>query len=260
MHNIRAPSSDPLRDARSALRRLDTLEGMPLKALATKSELAILHQRYNAGGSGSVTSWHADVVERILGIATNNIPDRDLPFAEVKVIPVLPPTHRGRVYVNWPVPKEDTRLCSLNYNDLFHQEFYESSLFHKVSSVLFVPIVWGEKVSANRSVEDWENMYISKSFLWIPDSEFLSKLKIDYDSIRQDMMTFAALLPLKPAAGLLTAPLTRGSYLDPRTGGGQNSKTASNFIHNGNTYRLKKKTWFYPKKYTYEVMQHVLFD
>ena len=73
-------------------------------------------------------------------------------------------------------------------------------------------------------------------------------------------MTFAALLPLKPAAGLLTAPLTRGSYLDPRTGGGQNSKTASNFIHNGNTYRLKKKTWFYPKKYTYEVMQHVLFD
>ena len=25
-------------------------------------------------------------------------------------------------------------------------------------------------------------------------------------------------------------------------------------------HELKKKTWFYPKNYTYEVMQHVLFD
>lgn len=260
MPDIRSPSSNPLRDARSALRRLDTLEGLPFSTLATNSELANLRQLYATGGSKRVGSWHAAVVERILGIPKNNIPDRDLPFAEVKVIPVLPPSPKATKYNNWPVPKEDTRLCSLNYNDLLNQEFYQSPLFHKVSSVLFVPVVWGENISANRRVKDWENMIVTSSFLWIPDSEFLSKLKMDYDSIRQEMTTFAGALPAMPPNGLLNVPLTKGKYLDPRTGGGQNASTASNLTHNGNTYRLKKKTWFYPKNYTYEVMQHVLFD
>ena len=260
MTDVRSPSTNPLRDARSALRRLDTLEGVPFGTLANPDELSILHEKLPTNGPRSITSWHSDVVERILGICTNNIPDRDLPFAEVKIIPIVSPASNPRSYANWPVPKEDTKLCSLNYNDLLEQGFYESVLFHKVSSVLFVPVVWGKKVAAERTIEDYENMYMVNSFLWIPDSDFLSKLKQDYDTIRQEMMNFAVSLPTSPPDELLSPPLNAGLYLKPRTGGGQDATSASNFSFNGKTYKLKKKTWFYPKRYTYDVMQHVFFE
>ena len=178
----------PPRDIRELLRRLDVCEGIPFGALITQQERENFERLWNRNETASVKSWHADLVEAILGKKKDNQKDRDLSYAEVKIIPVIQPKHTSRrqKYPLWPVPKEDTKLCSFSYNDLLNTEFIYSSVYRKLTSILFVPIVWGR--TEDRTPEDYFSMYMSNSFMWVPNIDLISKLEEDYNKVRRSLI------------------------------------------------------------------------
>ena len=253
----------PPRDIRELFRRLDVCEGIPFGALITAEERANFERLWNRSGAASVKSWHADLVEAILGNKKDNQRGRDLSYAEVKIIPVIQPkyTNRRQKYPFWPVPKEDTKLCSFSYNDLLNTEFIYSSVYRKLSSILFVPIVWGR--TEGRIPEDYFSMYMINSFMWVPNTDLISKLEEDYNKVRQSLVQQLKSGTVDFSSTELELEPHRketDSILYQKSGGGQLGSDVTKIRWKGKEYQVKVRTWWLSKSFTYNLMQYVMFN
>ena len=105
-----------------------------------------------------------------MGGDAGNEPEPDISRLgiEVKTIPI----GRGARVL------QPTKVTMLNYEDICVTEWAESSAFHKLRAVLFVPIV---KFDESRP-DQW---FIRRPFLWLPSVAILDQLKEDYDSVRR---------------------------------------------------------------------------
>ena len=74
----------PPRDIRELFRRLDVCEGIPFGALITAEERANFERLWNRSGAASVKSWHADLVEAILGKKKENYGLQYIEFSSKK--------------------------------------------------------------------------------------------------------------------------------------------------------------------------------
>jgi DNA mismatch repair protein MutH len=135
------------------------------------------------------------MVEAMLGIARNSLPDPDLASigAEVKSISLFPD---GR-------PRENTKITSLTLRRFADEaDFFTSHLYRKLRAILFLPI----HKSDNARPHGW---YLRPPFLWLPSADQLDVIRRDHamyvDAIheqRWDMLS-----------------LTHGQYLGVNTSG-----------------------------------------
>lgn len=253
----------PPRDIRELFRRMDVCEGIPFGALMNQEEEDNFFRLWSRGQTKSVKSWHADFVEAILGKKKDNQKGRDLSYAEIKIIPVVLPQipSKSSKFRHWPVPKEETKLCSFSYNDLLHTEFIHSSIYRKLSSILFVPIAWGPK--NDREPHDYFSMYMVNSFMWIPNTTLISKLEADYNEVRSSLISQLKEPLTFTESGVLELDLFRkkkASILFQKSGGGQLGSDSTKLNYAGKQYKVKVKTWWLSKSFTYELMQYVMFD
>jgi DNA mismatch repair protein MutH len=251
---------NPPRDIRECFRRLDVCEGVPFGALASELEKKSFQQLWSRKGPASVKSWHAVVVEALMGKSPDNKKDRDLDFAEIKIIPINNPKVNARIMKHWPVPKEATKLCYFCYDEVLQTEFVNSSVFRKLSSILFVPVMWGK--TNKRSPEDYYSMFMSNSFMWVPNVKMISQLRTEYDEIRAHLAAKVSKGEWTTEDGRIEVqfPKKGESVLFQKSGGGQKGSDSSKITINGRKYNAKKKTWWISKKFTYDLMQYVMFN
>lgn len=254
---------EPCRGVREMFRRLDVYEGVPLGVLADKKHREELDLAYKNKEKpwNSLKSWHAYLVEDILGVPKNSLKGRDLDYAEIKVIPIGYPK-KGTKLDRWPVPQEPTKICSLNYNELIENDFRESHIYRKLVSVIFVPIQRKMNWKQPEKI-DYESMYMVNSFMWIPNDGILQEIENEYNQIRSELIrqinTELKFKELSNGTIVLDIELNSGSILDPRTGGGRKGTSTSNIIINNKKFKVKQKVWFLKKSLTYKIMQHVMF-
>jgi DNA mismatch repair protein MutH len=106
------------------------------------------------------------MVEAMLGIARNSLPDPDLDAigAEVKSIPLWPD---GR-------PRENTKVTSLTLRYVAGDaDFFTSHLYRKLRAVLFLPI----QKNDNTRPHEW---YLRPPFLWLPSTEQLDVIRREH--------------------------------------------------------------------------------
>jgi len=114
-----------------------------------------------------------DVVETLLRIARNSIPEADLTElgTEVKSLPL---NHLSR-------PRERTKVTSLSYVEVADERhFFTSRVFHKLRATLFVPI----QKTQNDDPAYW---YLRPPFVWLPSNDQLEKMEADYLHIRDSV-------------------------------------------------------------------------
>ena len=253
------------RGVRDLFRRLDILEGIPMGILASNSLIEKLENTYELKKEkpwNSLRSWHADVVEEVLGVSKNNHKGRDLDYAEIKIIPIEMPAAQKSKLSKWPVPKEDTKICSFNYDELIENEFMNSHIYRKLTSVIFVPIQRKYKWKNPEKI-DYMNMYMVNSFMWIPNKKIISDIENEYNNIRENLLqqinSELKFNQLKNSTEVLEIKLESGKILDPRTGGGKDGNSTSMITVKNKKYKVKKKSWFLKKNLTYKIMQSVMF-
>jgi DNA mismatch repair protein MutH len=143
---------------------LEPVVGVPFKELAPVLGIELppdAARRKAAGGN---------IVETLLEIAKNSIPRPDLEAlgTEVKTIPLNTLSR----------PREMTKISAFDLQTTSHEEeFRYSSLYKKIRSILFVPIM---KVD-NEAPDYW---YLRPPFLWLPTEEQLDRVEADYVEIQ----------------------------------------------------------------------------
>jgi DNA mismatch repair protein MutH len=198
---------------------LEPVIGVPFKELAAALGFdlpADSRRRKAAGGH---------IVETLLEIAKNSIPRPDLESlgTEVKTIPLNTLSR----------PREMTKIGAFNLATTSHEEeFRYSSLYKKVRSILFVPVMKAD----NDSPDYW---YLRPPFLWLPSEEQLDRLEEDYVEIQ----AAAVMADWSRLRGL------PGKYLTLNT---SDSTTA------GKSEEQKRRAWFLKKEMTREICdQHL---
>jgi DNA mismatch repair protein MutH len=140
-------------------------------------------------------AFGGNMVEAMLGIARNSLPDPDLASigAEVKSIPLFPD---GR-------PRENTKITSLTLRLVADEaDFFTSHLYRKLRTILFLPI----HKTDNARPHGW---YLRPPFLWLPSTEQL-------DVIRHDHATYLGAIRERRWDML---SLSHGRYLGVNTSG-----------------------------------------
>ena len=140
-------------------------------------------------------AFAGDMVEAMLGIARNSLPDPDLEHigAEVKSIPLW---QDGR-------PRENTKVTSLTLRTVADEaDFFTSHLYRKLRAILFLPI----QKNDNTRPHEW---YLRPPFLWLPSTEQL-------DIIRREHAMYVDAI-LKQRWEMLS--LEHGRYLGVNTSG-----------------------------------------
>ena len=111
-------------------------------------------------------AFAGNMVEAMLGIAQNSLPDPDLDTigAEVKSIPLLPD---GR-------PRENTKVTSLTLRLVAEEaDFFTSHLYRKLRAILFLPV----QKNDNSRPHEW---YLRPPFLWLPSTEQLEVIRREH--------------------------------------------------------------------------------
>lgn len=111
-------------------------------------------------------AFAGNMVEAMLGIARNSLPDPDLASigAEVKSIPL---GLDGR-------PRENTKMTSLTLRSVADEsDFFSSHLYRKVRTILFLPV----QKTDNRRPHEW---YLRPPFLWLPSTEQLDVIRAEH--------------------------------------------------------------------------------
>jgi len=142
---------------------LDPVVGVPFRDLAPVLGISLSQdprRRKAAGGH---------LVESLLAIARNSIPRPDLERLGTEVKTLALNTHSS--------PRENTKVTSFN---LVHvkaeSDFRRSTVFSKLRSILFVPIMKAD----NNSPDFW---YLRPPFLWLPSEEQLTQMDKDYERV-----------------------------------------------------------------------------
>jgi len=154
------PADETFKDL---IHRLDGFVGVPFEELGEFFERPWTEKaRKNKG-------WPGLIVHDILQEGPANAPEPDVPRfgIEVKSIPV---GQNARVL-------EPTKVGTLNYDVVASTPWWSSNTFHKLRSVLFVPVV---KLDSNKPNE----FFIRTPFLWLPSRADLTRFEEDYESVR----------------------------------------------------------------------------
>jgi DNA mismatch repair protein MutH len=204
-------------------RRLDQIVGVPFGELG-----AALGVRWQ-GSATQNKGWAGNLVDRLVGTDAGSQPEPDLTKLglEVKTIPI----GRG------PKVLQPTKVTMLNYRDVFDQDWWESDAFHKLRSVLFVPIV-------KFDIEHSDEWFIRHPFLWLPPGPVLHQFKQDYDSVRALVVSgdFEKISSAKPPNG-------QGTYLHPRPAA-RNSAVRRSYKIGNRTARLLPRAWMLRETFT----------
>jgi DNA mismatch repair protein MutH len=175
----------------------------------------------------------AKVVETVLEVRTNNRPEPDLTNLglEIKTIPVT--DDLGVM--------EHTKVTTLNFRDVEDQDWERSTVYHKLRSILFVPVVKYDKASPER----W---YVRSPFVWFPSLEAEKQLREDYEAVRSlvKQKQYAAISSSEPPSG-------QGIYLMANTGG-IDSGDLTKVEGAAGAEAVKRRAWMLRKSFTRRVL------
>lgn len=212
---VRQPQFNPFSSVpdteRQLLQAARQLEGLSLQALADANALMIPEQSQRAKG------WIGTLLERHLGASAGNLSLPDFPRLgiELKTIPIN----------SQKKPLESTYITVLNLLSENTHFFENTSLYQKLSKILWVPILTydlnkREKIalSARRIVSP---------FLWSPSSSTWAVLKQDWEEI----MAFVIQGNISALSGRV------GTYLQIRPKAASSYSVTSSYDQTG---KLKK--------------------
>jgi DNA mismatch repair protein MutH len=145
------------------------------------------------------------LIEQIGGKApdSSSAPDLDDFDIEVKTVPI------GLDMV----PREPTKITSLNPAALAEEEWFTSHVYRKARVLLFVPVVKAD-------LEDVAAWYVRRPFIWLPPASDLLQLQRDWEDIKELVLTHGpdALSSKSSAPGvfLMTKTSHQGSGKDTK--------------------------------------------
>ncbi|MFZ1023300.1 MAG: MutH/Sau3AI family endonuclease [Thermoplasmata archaeon] len=211
--------------------RLDQVVGVPFAELTQYSRSAW------KGNAAHNKGWAGQLVTRLAGDDSGGAATADLSQLgiEVKSVPI---GLNARVL-------QPTKVCAIDYADVYNEIWWESAPFHKLRAVLFVPVVKLDPKSPNH----W---FIRRPFLWTPSEQVLAQFKRDYDSVRKIVrqFEFERIRSAEPPKG-------QGVLLHPKPNA-RKGKTTALYRINGESYRIKKKGWMLRKSFTQPILSEQL--
>lgn len=172
-----------------ALAKLQNLIGEDLRPLADKYGVTVFKNgKLNKG-------WGGVVVERYLGLTTNNNQAPNGKYFELKQVS-LKTLNDGSL-----VPKETMWITMINEDDLKEREFERSHLFDKMKSMIVCAILY----TSPGGTSIFERVVAFD----ILKGDVYNQIKADYDEVRNAI--------LKNGFGALKSEM--GVYIQPRTKG-----------------------------------------
>lgn len=145
------------------VRRYADVQGVPFAELAEVLQCPLpLNPKTDKGYAGRI-------IERVGDKApdSSSAPDLNDFDIEVKTVPI------GLDMV----PREPTKITSLNEAALAEEEWFRSHVYRKVRVLLFVPVV-------KTDVTDPASWYVRLPFIWLPPAEDLKQLQQDWEDVR----------------------------------------------------------------------------
>lgn len=175
------------------------------------------------------------IVEAAMGKAADSRPQPDLTelSLEVKSIPIAEGLE----------PHEHTKVTMLNFQNVVDNEWDDSRVYHKVRSILFVPIV---KYNKDRP-DQW---YIRSPFVWMPSTGVMEQMKTDYEEVRRRLRD-------GKVDEITASHPKRGGFclhLIPNTAGRDSSDTTTYEV-DGETYESKRRAWMLRKDLTHRILK-----
>lgn len=218
-----------MRTFKALLDQLNAVQGVPFIELAEAHGI----------------EWHDDpernkwvtgkITEAALGKAADSLPEPDLTdlSLEVKSIPISDSLR----------PDEHTKITMLNFQDVVDRPWELSRVYHKVRSILFVPVVKHNK-------ERPDQWYIRSPFVWMPSTQVAERMKQDYEEVRTRLRDgrYDELTATHPERGGFCL------HLIPNTAGRDSSDTTT-FEVDGTTYESKRRAWMLRKDLTEKVLR-----
>lgn len=212
---------------RDLIHRVDQFVGIPF------DELGELVGMPYEGSALRNRGWAGNVVHALLGDDTSNAPEPDLEAhgVEVKSLPI---DRHGKVL-------EPTKIDSLNYDKVAATDWWHSQTFHKLRSILFVPVV---KYDPARPPD----FFIRFPFLWFPTPADLSQFQRDYEEVRALIRSgeFTKLSSAEPPNG-------QGVALHTKPNHGKGSKPTS-ATYQGKSIPVEKRGWMLRMSFTRPIM------
>jgi DNA mismatch repair protein MutH len=228
---IVAPTLKSIETFKELSHRLDQIVGVPF------AELGEFYHHPWSGSAAHNKGWAGRLVDRMVGGDVSNAPEPDISSLgiEVKSIPI---GKGARVL-------EPTKVTMLNYSDLFDTSWPDSTVYHKLRAVLFVPVV---KFNPTRP-DEW---YIRRPFLWLPSKSTLDQLKADYDSVREVVTSrdFDRISSARPPKG-------QGDHLHPKPSAA-NASVRAKYVIDGTEYRLLPRAWMLRESFTQPIVTQSL--
>lgn len=134
------------------------------------------------------------ILRRLIGMSEKQL--SSVAHGAVKTVPVRPD---GK-------PREPTKICGIDYDDLRDQTFFESDVARRLTAILFVPII-------KHRTDDPATWYIIDPFVWVPGEETWETFARDYEEAR-------SLVRDGRAEDLSSSAKSgQGTYLTPKTSG-----------------------------------------
>lgn len=216
-----------MRTFKALLDHLNQVQGVPFVELAKAHGITWTSDPTKNKRLGGL------IVEKALGVEPNPRAEADLTFLglEIKTIPVA----EGLDVL------EHTKVTMVNFADVYDQSWELSTVYHKLRSILFVPIV---KYDLARP-DQW---YIRSPFVWMPSLRAEAQLKQDYEAVRTLVkgLTFDKISTAAPPAG-------QGRYLIANTAG-RDSDDKVRFTLEGKEFLVQRRAWMLRKSFTKSVI------
>lgn len=229
------------------LDRLGAVQGVPF------SELAHAHKIDWFPEANRNKGLAASIVETVLGVRANNRPEPDLTNLnlEIKTIPIRDVPRlatknsqkgpRNEVAGYDIEVLEHTKITGLNHADVDDQEWSESTVYHKLRSILFVPVVKNDLWPPLR----W---HIRSPFVWMPSIEAEAALRKDYETVQHIIHTkrYNLLSAARPPKGPCF-------FLIPNTGA-QTSADVTSVEGAAGQEKVKRRAWMLRDSFTKMVL------
>ena len=154
----------------NAIKNLKKYIGQDLRKLALEHNITTFETgKQNKG-------WKGLVLERLAGLETNISKAPNGLSYELKSVSFYEVQDEF-------VPKETMAITMINPQELKDHSFFESHCWAKLKSIIFCAVMWHGKNSENAELLKVVSLDFSK------DDELINEIKIDYDLIRNKLIT-----------------------------------------------------------------------
>lgn len=153
-----------------AIKNLKKYIGQDLRKLALKHGITT----YETGKQNK--GWKGLVLERLAGLQTNISKAPNGLTYELKSVAFN--NINGK-----PVPKETMAITMINPIELKNHSFFESHVWVKLKTIVFCAVKWNGKNSESAELLKVASLDFSKT------DELIQEIKLDYDFIRQKLIT-----------------------------------------------------------------------